>query len=130
MYRNKKERIDQMTPNTLTVVADYPANTVYSYDQFDIPLNEIKYDDAVKTSSMKITIKAFKGDKYEYVRHFTVGYDAKDGHWAFGNGSMITSEKRAKTMTAGYELGDTIKIEGKLFTIEEAANHNIKFISQ
>jgi hypothetical protein len=113
--------------DTLTVVADYPANTVYSFAGFDLPLNNVKYDGAVRTCETVLTIRNFPGDKYEYIRHFTVGFDEEGGYWAFGNGSMITSESRAKTMSMGYELGDEISIEGNKFIIEAAPNHNIKF---
>ena len=114
----------------LTLVADFPAQSVYSCSQFDIPLNVEKYDGEVRTSSHNITIKAFSGDKYEYLRDFTIGWDAEGGVWAYGNGAMLTSEKRAKKITLGYELGDTIRIDGKLYTIEAAPNHNITFVAQ
>lgn len=114
----------------LTLVSDFPAKSVYSYAKFDIPLNVEKYDGEVKTSSTSITIKAFSGDKYEYLRDFTVGWDAEAGVWAYSNGAMLTAEKQAKKITLGYEIGDTIRIDGKLYTIEAAPNHNIKFVAQ
>ena len=114
----------------LTLVADFPAKSVYSYGKFNIPLNVEKYDGEVKTSSTNITIKAFSGDKYEYLRDFTVGWDAEAGVWAYSNGATLTAEKREKKITLGYEIGDTIRIDGKLYTIEAAPNHNIKFVEQ
>ena len=119
-----------MTHAALTLVADFPAKSVYSYSQFNIPLNVEKFDGEVKTASTSITIKAFSGDKYEYLRDFTVGWDAEGGVWAYDNGAMLTAEKRAKKITLGYELGDTIRIDGKLYTIEAAPNHNITFVAQ
>jgi len=114
----------------LTLVADFPAKSVYSYEKFNIPLNIEKYDGEVKTASAYITIKAFSGDKHEYLRDFTVGWDAEGGVWAYSNGAMLTAAKQAKKITLGYELGDTIRIDGNLYTIEAAPNHNIKFVAQ
>jgi len=114
----------------LTLVADFPAKSVYSYEKFNIPLDVEKYDGEVRTASASITIRSFAGDKYEYLRDFTVGWDAEGGVWANDNGAMLTAEKRAKKITLGYELGDTIRIEGKLYIIEAAPNHNIKFVAQ
>lgn len=114
----------------LTLVADFPAKSVYSYNQFNIPLNVEKYDGEVKTSSETITIKAFSGDKYEYLRDFGIGCDADQGVWAYGKGAMLTSQKRSKEISLGYEIGDTISIDGNLYTIKAAPNHNIKFVAQ
>lgn len=117
-----------MTTHTaLTLVADFPAKVVYSYDQFNIPLDVEKFDGEVRTSSHNITIKAFSGDKYEYLRDFTIGWDNEGGVWANSNGAMVTDRHQAKQITLGYEIGDTIRIDGKLYTIEAASNHNIKF---
>ena len=120
-----------MTKHTeLTKVANFPARTVFSWDQFNIKLDVEKYEGEVRTASKIITIKAFKGDKYEYVRDFTIGWDNDAGVWAYSNGAMITSDPTEHSISVGYELGDTISIDGDLYTIEEASNHNIKFVAQ
>jgi hypothetical protein len=120
-----------MTKHTeLTQVANFPARTVFSWDQFNIELNVEKFDGQVRTTSKTITIKAFKGDKHEYLRDFTIGWDKDDGVWAYGNGAMITSSPTEHSISLGYELGDTIRIDGDLYTIEEAPNHNIKLVAQ
>lgn len=114
----------------LTTVADFPTKAVYSYEKLNIPLDVERYDGEVKTSSITVTIKSFSGDKYEYVRDFTVGWDADSGVWAYGNGAVLSSQNRSKTFSFGYELGDTIKIDGEIYTIEAAPNHNITFVAQ
>jgi hypothetical protein len=120
-----------MTNSKITVVADFPAKQVVKIDDHDIGLPNQKGDENVvcRTASAPITIRAFKGDKYEYVRDFKIGFDGKDGYWAFGSGAMLTdTPSKGKDMSLGFELGDTITIEGHKFRIEEAPNHNIKFV--
>lgn len=111
----------------ITVLKDYPAKQVIGGD-FDVQLTNDK--GYCRTAPISITIKSFPGDKHEWLRDFTIGFDDKDGYWAYSHGSMITAEKQAKQITAGFELGDTIKIEGKAFTIEPDNNHNIKLVTQ
>lgn len=113
----------------LTLVADYPAKSVYSYEKIDIPLNVEQYEGQVRTTNHTITIKAFPNDKYEYLRDFAIGWDAEGGVWAYAKASTLTATKQAKKITLGYELGDIICIDGKSYTIEAAPNHNIKFIA-
>ena len=91
-----------MTNSTFTVVADFPAMQVFKIDAHDIALTEQKgFDGEVcRVAKAPIVIKAFKGDKYEYTRKFKIG----------------------------FELGDTITIEGHKFRIDPAPNNNIKFV--
>ena len=119
-----------MTNSTFTVVADFPAMQVFKIDAHDIALTEQKgFDGEVcRVAKAPIVIKAFKGDKYEYTRKFKIGFDGKDGYWAFDTGAMLTDTPSAKELLIGFELGDTITIEGHKFRIDPAPNSNIKFV--
>ncbi len=113
----------------MNIVANFPAKSVFSSSHCVIPLDREGAGDSLM-SSVTVTIKEFKGDRYTWLRDFTVGWDSKDGYWAFGNGATVTSHPQDKKYTAGYELGDEITIDGKVFIIREAPNHNIKFESE
>jgi hypothetical protein len=108
------------------VLKDFPAILVLNGSVANIPLDIDK--GYCRTSDVIVTIKGFPGDKHEWLRTFSVGHDEKDGYWAYGRGSMITSGPSKKDIGFGYELGGMIKIEDKEFRIEAAPNHNIKFV--
>ena len=116
-----------MTNPTLTVVADFPAMQVFKIDAHDIALSDQKDEDC-RVSKAPIVIKSFKGDKYEYIRKFKIGFDGTDGYWAYGTGAMLTDTPSKKELLIGFELGDTITIEGHKFRIDPAPNNNIKFV--
>jgi len=108
----------------LEVLSDRPGLIVFGLEGHDIHLDEDK--GYCRTGSVPITIRAFPRDKYEWVRNFTLGHDPESGYWAYGRAAMITAEPTARTISLGFELGDTIRIEGRTFTIEPDHNHNIK----
>lgn len=112
--------------SAVSIVSNLPGSLVVSNADAVLPLDREGAGDSLM-SSINITIRAFANDKYEWVRNYTVGWDSKDGHWAFGNGSMVTSSKTEQKVYLGYEIGDTINIAGEVLTICAASNHNIKF---
>ena len=115
---------DQIWRDTMTILADYPAVTVVAaHDGYDIQLDNDK--GYARTSNIEFMLRGFPKDKYEYIRSFTIGSDDETGVWAFGNGAMLTSEKRAKKIAIGIELGQTIRVEGRDY-VEAAPNKNIK----
>ena len=46
-------------------------------------------------------------------------------HWANSLGACITSSKQAQVDVVVLEWGETVKLEGKVFRLEKAANNNI-----
>ena len=113
--------------NQVSIVSNMPGSLVVRNLDAVLPLDQKGSGDSLM-SSIKITIRAFANDKYEWVRNFTVGWDIKDGYWAFGNGSMITSSATEQKVYLGYDIGDTINIAGEVLTICADHNHNIKFV--
>jgi len=112
----------------MNILADYPAFMVTSLPEgHDIPLTEDK--GYCRTSPIVLRIAGFKNEKsgHEYLSGFAIGADDKSGVWAYGRGSMLTAERRAKEYHFGASIGDTIRIEGVDYIIREAANKNIKF---
>ena len=110
------------------LVANFPALMVFGGVSMRSNLQLTEDKGYCRVSSINIVIRAFPKDKYEWIRKFTVGGDDENGVWAYGTGSMITSEQRSTEIAIGYELGDQISIEGKQYVIESAPNHNIKFV--
>jgi len=76
---------------------------------------------------MEFYIKSFPGDKHEYIRSFTIGFEDDSGVWAVGKGACITAEKKKRKIAIGASLGDKITIENVEYVIEADYNHNIKF---
>jgi hypothetical protein len=113
--------------NTPFILADYPAYIIYDGKLGDFQLSED--NGSCRTCPVEIRVRGFS-KKYsnDYLDSFTIGFDEKDGYWAYGNAAMLSDSKRAKGVCFGFDLGDTIKIEGKLFTIEAAPNNNIKLV--
>lgn len=110
----------------ITKLATFPAFDVIALPEgHDITLS----DDHgyCRTAPIAFALKGFPGERYEWVRGFTIGCDGDDpAHvWAFGNGAMLTAETRAKETRVGIELGDRIQIEGADYIVEAAPNHNI-----
>lgn len=111
----------------MKILADHPAKTVYAIGG-PLPLDNDK--GYVRTMSIPVFLKAFPGDRHEYIRSFTIGVDAETGEpFAYGNGSMITAETSAKAVALGLSLGDVVEIEGKSYRIEQDHNKNIKLVS-
>ena len=111
----------------VSIVSNTAGSLVVRNSDAILPLDREGAGDSLM-SSTNITIRAFANDKYQWVRNFTVGYDSEGGHWAFGNGSSITSSATEQKVYLGYDLGDTINIAGEVLTILADHNHNIKFV--
>ncbi len=47
-------------------------------------------------------------------------------HWASQNCVAITSHKEAKRTHCGLAMGDTIRFEGRIFTLNPAPNNNVE----
>jgi hypothetical protein len=111
----------------ITVLAEYPALTVFNPKAFD-PVNFSLDEDKgyCRVGKGRITIRAFPRDKYEYIRNFYFGAGSDGEYFCNPEAAMITAEPRDKKVTFGYELGDTVTIEGKKFKLTAASNNNIK----
>lgn len=80
----------------------------------------------VKVSSHEIAIKAFAGDKYEYIRNFYIGKDAETGElFVNAKAAVLSNSNNSTSVYFGYEIGGVINIEGKDYTIEAAPNNNL-----
>jgi len=112
---------------TSYILADYPAYIIYDGMLCDFRLSEDK--GYCRTCPAEIRVRGFS-KKYsnDYLNSFTIGFSEKEGYWAYGNSTMISDSEQAKGVCFGFDLGDTIRIEGKLFTIEAAPNNNIKLV--
>jgi hypothetical protein len=107
------------------ILANYPALTVFNPKAFEVvnyPLDEDKGYCRVTTNM--ITIRAFPGDKYEYVRNFYFG-EADGEYFCNPKSAMLTSSPQESKNTFGYELGDIVSVDGKNFKLIPAGNHNI-----
>lgn len=114
----------------MEILATFPAFDVLALaDDADILLTNDK--GYARTAPLTFALKGFPGDRYEWVRSFSIGCDGDDASnvWAFGNGSMLTAEPRAKELRIGLELGQTIRIEGQLYRVDAAANKNIALVA-
>lgn len=112
---------------TLHILADYPAYIVFDGKQANFTLDNNK--GYCRTSSAEIMVRGLsKRYPDRFLNSFTIGHDEEGGYWAFGNGATLTSSPRGKGIVFGFDLGDTIKIEGSLFTIEPAPNSNVKLV--
>lgn len=110
----------------MTILADHPAVTILALpEDHDMQLTNDK--GYCRTGVMSLYVRAFPGDRYEFIRSFTVGCDSDDATkvWAFGNGAMLTAEPRDKEIAVGCDLGDTIRIEGREYRVDPAPNNNI-----
>lgn len=112
------------------ILANYPALTVINPAVIDEEVKNIQLNEDkgyCRVSNQEITIRSLSRDRYEYIRNFYFG--SADGEF-FCNPSvaMISSTPSAHKVTIGYELGDTVTIEGKNFILQEAPNHNIKLV--
>jgi len=108
------------------LLANHPALTVINPNSVDTEIN-IKLDEDkgyCRVSKQMITIRAFKGDKYEYIRNFYFG-EADGEFFCNPAPAMISSTPSAHKVTIGYDLEAEVKIEGKIFRLTEAANKNI-----
>jgi hypothetical protein len=109
-------------------IKTYPAFDVYPLvEGHNIELHQ-EAGRVAPTALVDLRIRAFPGDKYEFLRSFTIGADAKGEHpWAFGNASILSSTPTRKGTALGCDLGDLITIEGKQYKVLPDHNHNIKF---
>lgn len=106
-------------------LANYPALTVINPKSVETEVN-FKLDEDkgyCKRSTQMITIRAFPRDKYEYIRNFYFVF--ADGEYFCNPSAAVVSTTTEHRVTVGYELGDTVKIEGKEFILEAAPNNNI-----
>lgn len=72
-----------------------------------------------------ITIRKFPRDRYEYVRNFYFG-EADGEYFCISKSAMDSSTPQSQNVTFGYDLGDTVTIEGKMFKLVAAPNNKIK----
>lgn len=49
-------------------------------------------------------------------------------YYAFGLGASLTAWERPKEVVPGFEIGDTIRFEGKRFRIDRAPNNNVELV--
>ena len=62
-------------------------------------------------------------------KHFGICFD-DDGHpLAYGKGVSLTAHKQVKAWLVGADLGDTIIINARRYTIHETPNQNIEFVA-
>lgn len=112
------------------VIASFPAAVILAPSAMTI-IDEtatVKFDidkGYVKLSSHEIAIKAFAGDKYEYVRNFYIGKDTETGELFINAKAAVLSDSNNTAIYFGYEIGGTINIEGKDYIIEAAPNNNL-----
>lgn len=111
------------------ICANYPALTVFNPKSFpseiDFKLDQDK--GYCRVSTQMITIRAFPRDKYEYIRNFYFG-EADGEYFCNPSAAMITSSPSAHEVTFGYELNDTVSVEGKTFRLTAAPNNNIVLV--
>ena len=111
----------------MNVLANHPAKVVYEI------LGPVTMDNDkgyVRTLSVPVFLKGFENDKYEYVRSFTIGVDtATDEPFVYGNGSMLSDNPAAQSVAFGVSLGDVINVEGRDYTVQAAANSNLKLVA-
>lgn len=112
----------------MTILEDSVSRVILAPEGRNIELDVIEYDGEVRTSSTEIAIKHFKGKKYLWTSYFRLGWDEEGGYWANSKAISISTMKQPKKIYYGYELGDTIILDGQSFTIAEDHNENIKFI--
>lgn len=112
---------------TDAILANYPALTVFNPQAVgtcpDIKLDVDK--GYCRVSSGMITIRCFPRDRYEFIRNFYFG-EADGEYFCNPNPAMLTSSQQGQTATLGYDLGDTVTVDGKNFKLVAAPNKNIK----
>lgn len=111
------------------LLANHPALTVINPKASATEVN-FKLDNDkgyCRASTQKITIRSFPRDKYEFVRNFYFG--EADGEMFCNPDPAVVSSSNKHQVTVGYELGDEVTIEGKKFTLKEAANNNIELVA-
>ncbi len=113
---------------TITILSDRPATTVLALvEGHNIELST-QPGSRCPTAPTPIYIRAFPGDRYEYVRSFTIGCDPSDPSnvWAYANASILSDSPTAKRTAVGCDLGDTIRVEGQDYRVDPASNRNIR----
>lgn len=111
---------------TNAILADHPAVKIHSLAEgHNIELTDDK--GYARTGPVALYIRAFPGDRYEFIRSFTIGCDGDDPSnvWAFANTSVLSDSPSDKRAAVGCELGDTIHIEGGDYRVDPASNKNI-----
>ena len=119
---------------TKMILASYPALTVLNPKEvsggakFDLDVEGCI--DGVFTSSLKITIKSFARDKYEYIRNFYFGGKVVDGVatevFCNPDDAVASSTPSDHKATFGYELDDVVTIQGEEYFLRADHNYNIR----
>ena len=103
---------------TLLETVDYPA-TCYTLIESDHPIT--------LPEGSQIAVERPKHRGYRMFSTHQIGYDKKEGAYGFALGSSLTSHSRPKEFFFALPFGQKVKIAGLLFTLQPAANQNIRF---
>lgn len=112
-------------------IIDYPAFKVVEPDVHNgakVILDDVDlYVGGSKFRAGSVMSYAIKNGECPFESYDHAIKNEHDVYYIYGLGVSLTSSKGEKKVLYGYNVGDLVKFQGKLFKLEEAPNNNLRF---